>query len=102
MDDPNGIKILITEYKASEKKERKKIKYMLKKISPKKVGLELEKLELYDDAEEWYTSAGILDKAAGMRKKKADMSAAKVSQKIVQGDEVTKTEIRSPRNISDL
>jgi HEAT repeat protein len=94
MDDTNGIKILITEYKASEKKERKKIKYMLKKISPKKVGVELEKLELYDDAEEWYTSAGILDKAAGMRKKKADMSAAKVSQKIVQGDEITKTEIK--------
>jgi HEAT repeat protein len=94
MDDPNGINILITEYKASEKKERKKIKNMLKKISPKKVGAELENLELLDDAEEWYTSAGILDKAAEMRKKKADMGAAKVSQKIVQGDEITKTEIK--------
>jgi len=94
MDDPNGIKILITEYKAAEKKERKNIKNMLKKISPKNVGNELEKLKLYDDAEEWYTSAGILDKAADMRKEKADMSATKVSQKIVQGDEITKTEIK--------
>jgi len=67
---------------------------MLKKISAKKVGAELEKLELYDDAEEWYTSAGMLDNAAEMRKKKADMGAAKVSQKIVQGDEITKTEIK--------
>jgi len=88
MDDPNGIKILITEYKASEKKERKKIKHMLEKISAKKLGAELEKLELYDDAEEWYTSAGMLDNAAEMRKKKADMGAAKVSQKVIHGDYV--------------
>ncbi len=94
MGDSNGIEILITEYKASKKSERDRSKYLLKKIPPKKVGAVLENLELFDDAEEWYTSAGILDKAAGMRKKKADMSAAKVSQKIVQGDEITKTEIK--------
>ena len=86
MGDSNGIKILITEYKAAE--DNKKIKRKLKKIPPKKVGAELEKLELYDDAEDWYTSAGMLDDAAEMRKKKADMGAAKVSQKIIHGDYV--------------
>ena len=94
MDDSNGIKILVTEYKAAKKTNRSRCKNLLEKIPPKKVGAVLENLELYDDAEEWYTSAGILDKAAEMRKKKADMGAAKVSQKIVHGDEVTKTEIK--------
>ena len=94
MDDSNGIKILVTEYKAAKKTNRSRCKNLLEKIPPKKVGAVLENLELYDDAEEWYTSAGILDKAAEMRKKKADMGAAKVSQKIVQGDEITKTEIK--------
>ena len=94
MDDSNGIKILVTEYKAAKKTNRGRCKNLLEKIPPKKVGAVLENLELYDDAEEWYTSAGILDKAAEMRKKKADMGAAKVSQKVVHGDEITKTEIK--------
>ena len=93
MDDSNGIKILVTE-SASKKTNRNRCKNLLEKIPPKKVGAVLENLELYDDAEEWYTSAGILDKAAEMRKKKADMGAAKVSQKVVHGDEITKTEIK--------
>ena len=91
MDDLNGIKILVTEYKASK---NGRCKNLLERLPPKKVGAVLENLELYDDAEEWYTNAAMLDKAAEMRKKKADMSAAKVSQKIVQGDEITKTEIK--------
>ena len=109
LGEPNGIKVLVTEYKAAEKtdstglseigynavKDRMgRCKYLLKKIPPKKVGSALEKLELYGDAEEWYTSNSLLDKAADMRRKKADMGAAKISQKIVHGDEVTKTEIK--------
>ena len=88
MDDTKGIEILVREYKATKKIERDHCKYLLKKIPPKKVGAVLDNLELYDDAEEWYTSAGILDKAAEMRRKKADMSAAKVSQKVIHGDYV--------------
>jgi HEAT repeat protein len=87
MDEPNGIKIIITEYK-SEKRSLTEGWNELKQLPPKKVGKVLEELELYEDAEEWYTSAGILDKAAEMRRKKADMSAAKVSQKVIHGDYV--------------
>jgi HEAT repeat protein len=87
MDEPNGIKIIVTEYK-SEKRSLTEGWNELKQLPPKKVGKVLEELELYEDAEEWYTSAGILDKAAEMRRKKADMSAAKVSQKVIHGDYV--------------
>ena len=94
MDDTKGIEILVREYKATKKTDSDHCKYLLKKIPPKKVGAVLDNLELYDDAEEWYTSASMLEKAAEMRKKKADMGAAKVSQKVIHGDEVTKTEIK--------
>jgi HEAT repeat protein len=66
----------------------------LEKMPPAAVGAEYERLELYDDAEEWYTSHGMLEEAAAARRKKAEMGAAKVSQKVVHGDEITKTEIK--------
>ncbi len=66
----------------------------LEKMPPATVGAEYERLELYDDAEEWYTSHGMLEEAATVRRKKAEMGAAKVSQKVVHGDEITKTEIK--------
>ena len=66
----------------------------LEKMPPATVGAEYERLELYDDAEEWYTSHGMLEEAAAARRKKAEMGAAKVSQKVVHGDEITKTEIK--------
>jgi hypothetical protein len=58
------------------------------------VGAEYERLELHDDAEEWYTSHGMLEEAAAARRKKAEMGAAKVSQKVVHGDEITTTTIK--------
>tara|TARA_B100001971_G_C18251510_1_gene578601 strand:+ start:1492 stop:2478 length:987 start_codon:yes stop_codon:yes gene_type:complete len=97
MGDARGIQTLVTEFKAAQKDDEShmnRCKYLLDQIPPKDVGSGLEKLELYDDAEEWYTSASMLEKAADMRRKKADMGAAKISQKIVHGDEVTKTEIK--------
>ncbi|MDP6659325.1 MAG: SHOCT domain-containing protein, partial [Candidatus Poseidoniia archaeon] len=51
-------------------------------------------VHLDDDAEEWYTSHGMLEEAAAVRRKKAEMGATKVSQKVVHGDEVTTTTIR--------
>ena len=86
MGESDGIKAIVTEYKAD--KQNLTEGWHLKRLPPEKVGEVLEELELYEDAEEWYTSAGMLDKAAGMRKKKADMSAAKVSQKVIHGDYV--------------
>ncbi|MAH17799.1 MAG: hypothetical protein CL960_04855 [Euryarchaeota archaeon] len=66
----------------------------LEKMPPAVVGAEYERLELHDDAEEWYTSHGMLEEAAAVRRKKAEMGATKVSQKVVHGDEVTTTTIR--------
>ena len=97
MGDARGIQTLVTEFKAAQKNDEShmnRCKYLLDQIPPKDVGSGLEKLELYDDAEAWYNSASMLEKAADMRRKKADMGAAKISQKIVHGDEVTKTEIK--------
>ncbi|MDC0161532.1 SHOCT domain-containing protein [Marine Group III euryarchaeote] len=109
-----GIKILISENKKNEKPHNqymasggdydhpywmnsiyyKRTGYLLDKIPIEKVGELLEELKLYDDAEEWYTTKGMLEKAGEMKQKKADLNAPKISQKIVHGDEVTKTEIK--------
>ena len=49
------------------------------------VGAEFEKLELYDDANEWYNSQGMLKEAADARRKKADLAAPKTE---IHGDYV--------------
>jgi len=53
------------------------------------VGAEYERMELYDDANEWYIKHGLMEAAATIRRKKAELSATKVTQKVVQGDEIT-------------
>jgi HEAT repeat protein len=55
----------------------------LEKMSPSVVGAEYERLALYDDAEEWYTSHGMMEEAAAVRRKKANMIAPKTE---VHGD----------------
>ena len=55
---------------------------------PEMVGKELEKLELYQKAEKIYTENGMLEKAAEMRKKKAEQGAVKVEQTVIHGDYV--------------
>ena len=78
-------------------KSEKSIEFSIETLSglpPIEVGAAFEQLELYDDADEWYTSNGLLEDAARARKKKAEMGSAKISQKIVHGDEVTKTEVK--------
>ena len=96
MNISEGIKVLITEKKNSERgsNHHKWAEATLDEIPVEKVGGFLEELKLYDDAEEWYTTKGMLEKAGEMKQKKADMNAPKISQKIVHGDEVTKTEIK--------
>jgi len=59
------------------------------KFNPAKFGATFEKLMLLDHAINWYTQLGELEEAARVRKQKAEMGAAKVSQKVVQGDEIT-------------
>ena len=61
----------------------------LNEMPPMAVGAEYERMELYDDANEWYIKYGMLEEAAAIRRKKAELSAVKVSQKVVQGDEIT-------------
>jgi hypothetical protein len=53
-----------------------------------------EKLLEFDEAAEMYKDLGMDDEAIRIRKLKAEQGAVKVSQKVVHGDEVTKTEIK--------
>ena len=56
---------------------------LLECLPPLDVGMSLENLELYDDANSWYKSHGLLNKAADIRRKKADMRAPKTE---IHGD----------------
>ena len=48
----------------------------------------------YDSAIEIWEELGQIDEAARVRKLKAEQGAVKVNQKVVHGDEITKTEIK--------
>ena len=54
-------------------------------MSARDVGEVYEELELYDDADEWYSSHGMLKEAARVRKLKADLAAPKTE---IHGDYV--------------
>ena len=53
-----------------------------------------EKALNYSDAAKIWEELGEIKEAARVRKLKAEQGAVKVSQKVVHGDEVTKTEIK--------
>ena len=55
---------------------------------------EREKALDYDSAIEIWEKLGDIKEAARVRKLKAEMGSVKVSQKVVHGDEVSKTEIK--------
>ena len=59
--------------------------FWVREYYPEEIGKVLEDLLLLDDAIEWYTDKGLLEDAARIRKAQAE----KVSQKVVQGDEIT-------------
>jgi hypothetical protein len=58
------------------------------------IAKEEEKILDYDGAIEKYTKVGLHKDAARVRKLQADMGSVKVAQKVVQGDQITKTEIK--------
>jgi hypothetical protein len=66
----------------------------LGKLPPEGVGDAYAKLGLHKEANEWYTSHGLLEKASATRRKEAEQGAVKVDQTVVHGDQVTKTEIK--------
>jgi len=59
------------------------------KFNPTKFGAAFEKLMLLDHAINWYTQLGELEEAARVRRLQAEMGATTVSQKVIQGDEIT-------------
>ena len=58
---------------------------ILTTISPAAIGAEFERQEMYDEADKWYNSQGMLKEAADVRRNKADMSASKTE---IHGDYV--------------
>ena len=50
----------------------------------------MEKFHLYDEANAWYKKVGLFDEG----KKIVDKTKIKVDQTVVQGDQITKTEIK--------
>jgi len=58
------------------------------------IAREEEKILDYDGAIEKFTKVGLHKDAARVRKLQADMGSVNVAQKVVHGDEVTKTEIK--------
>ena len=59
-----------------------------------KIAKELERLLRYEEAIEAWEELKNHDEAARVRKLKAEQGAVKVTQKVVQGDQITKTEIK--------
>ena len=60
----------------------------LGKLPPEGVGDAYAKLGLHKEANEWYTSHGLLEKASATRRKEAEQGAVKVDQTVVHGDYV--------------
>jgi hypothetical protein len=60
---------------------------LLDKQDANEVGRAFEHLGLLEEAEKWYTDKGLFDETVRVRKSIAEMGAAKVSQKVVQGNE---------------
>jgi CRISPR/Cas system-associated exonuclease Cas4 (RecB family) len=58
------------------------------------IAKEEEKILDYAGAIEKYTKVGMHEDAARVRKLQADMGSVKVAQKVVHGDEISKTEIK--------
>ena len=78
-EDITRVKILIEKEREKGSKERAK---------------EREKALDYDSAIEIWESLGEIDEAARVRKLKTKQGAVNVAQKVVHGDEITKTEIK--------
>jgi hypothetical protein len=86
-----AIRMLVspTRYKSyrADPDHSKQIRSLLNEQDANEVGRAYEHLGLLEEAEKWYTSKGLFDDTARVRKLIAEMGAAKVSQKVVQGNE---------------
>ena len=67
---------------------------MTKTINKLNIAKRQEKLLEFEEAAETYKELGMDNEVIRIRKLKAEQGAVKVSQKVVHGDEVTKTEIK--------
>ena len=75
---------------------------ILTTIPPAAIGAEFERQEMYDEADKWYNSQGMLKEAAEARRKKADMSASKTEihgDYIDDRDTIVKDSVISKSNI---
>jgi HEAT repeat protein len=75
---------------------------ILTTIPPAAIGAEFERQEMYDEADKWYNSQGMLKEAADARRKKADMSASKTEihgDYIDDRDTIIKDSVISKSNI---
>ena len=75
---------------------------ILTTIPPAAIGAEFERQEMYDEADKWYNSQGMLKEAADARRKKADMSASKTEihgDYIDDRDTIVKDSVISKSNI---
>jgi hypothetical protein len=93
--------IIIAEmYKRKEKERKRKEWEHRRKVAQQRIEHLLEMAQQreaaldYDSAIAIWEEMGKLEEAARVRKLKAEQSAVKVTQKVVHGDEVTKTEIK--------
>ena len=77
-------------YKNAKKKSEKKIEHH-KEVDRAK---EREKALDFDAAINIWEELELIDEAARVRKMQAEMGSVKVSQKVVHGDDITKTEIK--------
>ena len=88
LDKGNEISNILNQnyYKGTAEKRREKWK--------EKRAKKHEKLLEYDEAANIYKELGMDDDTIRVRKLKAEQGSVKVTQKVVHGDEVTKTEIK--------
>tara|TARA_Y100000741_G_scaffold350614_1_gene320892 strand:+ start:99 stop:878 length:780 start_codon:yes stop_codon:yes gene_type:complete len=66
------------------------IKRILEKIDAKDVGIKFEEYEMFQEAEEWFSSHQLFEEA----KKVRNELRVNVEQTVVEGDQITKTEIK--------
>jgi len=97
--DESLLNDLISDFTSGETYREDSYK-LLKNYRKEKVGEELEKRELYDEAEEWYSHNRMTKKATEMRKKKADMSAPKTEINIDDRDTIIKDSVINRSNIA--
>ena len=63
---------------------------VMQKMETKKIGQQMEKFHLNEEASAWYKKVGLFEDGKNM----SDKMKVKIDQTVVQGDQITKTEIK--------